>query len=503
MANGLSDVGGGIYNQANLALDAVTVASNKASNGQGGGIYNAGDLTVTNSDITGNSASGESVYGGGIYTVGSLVIDHSTLSGNIAAALGGGTKPYSYGGAITNFGTLTVDTSVISTNKTTANNTIFDGAYSYGGAIANFGTSTVDTSLVSKNMSDAGSMGTSYVYGGGIYSSGPMTLFRSTVTANTAYASFKVFDVVQGGGIYNSGTLTVDSSTISANVAGGDPNAASGGGIYNKMPSGTASILNSTIAGNQAHASTCNPCKAYGGGIFGAGVSVRGSTIAGNSSTGTSQFGGGVFNDGAGAALSNTVVAGNLASTGPDVSGTLASSAYDLFGKSAGGSGYGSSDLLDVDPLLGPLQDNGGPTQTMALLPGSPAIDSGDNTNAPDWDQRGPGYPRIVNSTIDIGAFEVQNTGAPTGDPRPLGTVALSGAPTGRTTLAQANGLGISPTPTDQALKGRNSQAPAVTVIGSPLQGSKLALARVPRAVPGADMWSPFGAPDDLANFLR
>ena len=63
--------------------------------------------------------------------------------------------------------------------------------------------------------------------------------------------------------------------------------------------------------------------------------------------------------------------------------------------------------------MLGPLADNGGPTQTHALLPGSPAIDAGDNTDAPEWDQRGIGFPRIVNGTIDIGAFEVQATGAP------------------------------------------------------------------------------------------
>jgi WD40 repeat protein len=69
--------------------------------------------------------------------------------------------------------------------------------------------------------------------------------------------------------------------------------------------------------------------------------------------------------------------------------------------------------LLDVNPIIAPLVYNGGPTQTMALLPGSPAIDSGTNQNAPEWDQRGPGYPRIVNGTIDRGAFEVQATGAP------------------------------------------------------------------------------------------
>jgi hypothetical protein len=63
--------------------------------------------------------------------------------------------------------------------------------------------------------------------------------------------------------------------------------------------------------------------------------------------------------------------------------------------------------------MLGPLATNGGPTQTMALLPASPAIGAGDTTDAPAYDQRGPGYPRMVNGKIDIGAFEVQPTTAP------------------------------------------------------------------------------------------
>jgi hypothetical protein len=73
----------------------------------------------------------------------------------------------------------------------------------------------------------------------------------------------------------------------------------------------------------------------------------------------------------------------------------------------------GDHNIVGGDAKLGPLADNGGPTHTMALLPGSPAIDAGDNFKAPEWDQRGSGFPRIVNGTIDIGAFEVQATGMP------------------------------------------------------------------------------------------
>jgi hypothetical protein len=104
----------------------------------------------------------------------------------------------------------------------------------------------------------------------------------------------------------------------------------------------------------------------------------------------------------------------------------VTSQGHNLIGDGTGGSGYDPTDLVGtadnpIDPLLGPLQDNGGPTFTMALLPGSAAIDAGDNTGASDWDQRDAPFRRIVNGTIDIGAFEVQAHahGRPTGQPLP------------------------------------------------------------------------------------
>src|SRR5262249_30242764 len=150
-----------------------------------------------------------------------------------------------------------------------------------------------------------------------------------------------------------------------------------------------------------------------GGGIFNGGLlSITNSTIAGNTAgTMFPHSGGGIFFAAGGSEVSirDTIIAGNAGSNGPDLYGALGSPGHNLFGNTQGGSGFDATDLLNVDPMLGPLQDNGGPTQTMALLPGSPAIDAGDNTGAPDWDQRGPGFPRIVNGVIDIGAFEVQN----------------------------------------------------------------------------------------------
>ncbi len=118
--------------------------------------------------------------------------------------------------------------------------------------------------------------------------------------------------------------------------------------------------------------------------------------------------------------LRNTIVAGNTASSRPDLSGTLAGSGYNLIGNTTGASGFAATDLLNVDPLLGPLLDNGGPTQTHALLSGSPAINAGEpaaptSLTFPKWDQRGAGFARIAVGRLDIGAFEVQGRGGEAG----------------------------------------------------------------------------------------
>ncbi len=280
-------------------------------------------------------------------------------------------------------------------------------------------------------------------WGGGIYNAGNLTIRNSTVTGNTVHATL---NYANGGGIYNHdpATLTIIESVISNNRSEGGE-FAGGGGICNN---GTASIYSSAIVGNVAENHSGN--QSYSG--VGAGISnvcfyqlvpahllVHNSTVhsnvavpAGNGGSGgiagyafvdishsTIGFngGGGYSCDGkAQCALRNTIVEGN--SEG-DIQGTLASTGYNLIGNSNGGSGFAPTDILDVDPLLGPLQDNGGPTPTAALQPGSPAIDAGDNADAPEWDQRGPGFPRIVNGTIDIGSFEVQSSPIPSA-PEPL-----------------------------------------------------------------------------------
>lgn len=222
--------------------------------------------------------------------------------------------------------------------------------------------------------------------GGGIFNAGTLTLSYVTISGNVAP------DGGVGGGIWNylNSTLTLNNCTVSANFAIRDVyGPGRGGGIYNL---GILTLDNSTVSGNDAD--------------DGAGIANYG-TLALSSSTISANFselglGGGISNGGIFTAR-NTIVAAN---TGHDISGNVTSLGHNLIGNTAGGSGFRPDlgDLLDVDALLGPLQDNGGPTQTMFLLPGSPAIDSGDNAGA---DQRGPGFPRITGNIIDIGAVEV------------------------------------------------------------------------------------------------
>jgi hypothetical protein len=139
------------------------------------------------------------------------------------------------------------------------------------------------------------------------------------------------------------------------------------------------------------------------------------------------NFGGGMFVFNAtGPLLHNTLIARNFhgptGTTPDDVSGHLDPSGdNNLIGDGTGMTGLVNgvngnqvgTDANPIDPMLGPLADNGGPTLTHALLPGSPAIDAGNNAYATDFDQRGPGFPRIVNGIIDIGAFEFQGAAPP------------------------------------------------------------------------------------------
>ncbi len=233
--------------------------------------------------------------------------------------------------------------------------------------------------------------------GGGIYNDGTLTLTGSTVSGNKAMVGPN--SIFGGGGIYNSGTLTLSNSTVSGNVA-----TFYGGGITNRD---TLEMSNSTVSGNTTDADS----GGGGGGIYNWGVTLKltNSTLSGNTAAGDSLGGGGVLNEDTTLTLSNTIIARNTANTDPDASGTVNSQGNNLIGNTTGATGFVASDLKNVNPLLGPLQDNGGLTDTRALLPGSPAVDAGKNTACPFVDQRGVlRKDGDKNGTVicDIGAFE-------------------------------------------------------------------------------------------------
>jgi hypothetical protein len=249
-----------------------------------------------------------------------------------------------------------------------------------------------------------------------------------------------------GGALYNSGQATATGSTFSNHTAGNGGfstytpfnTEVYGGGIDNEL--GTLALANCTVANNQVMsninltgASGRTICS--GGGVYSLGeLRLINCTVAGNSVSATvegSAFalaeGGGVSVDPSsphGGRLVNTIVAGNSSTMlGPDAFGPIAALGFNLVGMTDDSSGWVGADLTGtkaspLNPLLGSLHDNGGTTQTMALLIGSPAIDAGNNDYSPGPnDQRGDGFPRIGNGRIDIGAFEVQGGGDSTAPP--------------------------------------------------------------------------------------
>jgi hypothetical protein len=174
-----------------------------------------------------------------------------------------------------------------------------------------------------------------------------------------------------------------------------------------------------------------------GGGINAGGtVTISNSTFSGNYIIKYGN-GGAIYNGGTleiGNTILNTAGSQNIFNNG----GTITSAGYNISNDDGGGYLNGPGDQTNTDPLLGPLQNNGGPTSTYALLPGSPAIDAGDPsfTPPPWYDQRGPDFWRLRNGRIDIGSFEVQSGAkvTPTPTPTPTATPRLSPTPRPRPT---------------------------------------------------------------------
>jgi predicted outer membrane repeat protein len=310
----------------------------------------------------------------GIGNVGTLTVSNCAVSCNSS----GGLSNVANGQASTN-ATLTIANSIVSDNSGPG---IFNEAFMASAAV------TILTSTLTGN-------------GGGIYTYG----FEggTNVTVNNSIISDNSADL--GGGIYSYWSpVTIANSTLSGNSAG-----TSGGGIYAEGP--LVEISNSTISGNSAGNS--------GGAIFNntsGYVRIDNSTLSGNSA----GSGGGVYTV-SGVDVSNTIL--NAGLSGENIfnnGGTVTSYGYNLSSDDGGGFLTGPGDQIDTDPLLGPLQNNGGPTFTHALSLRSPAINAGDPnfTPPPSYDQRGSPFVRVFNGRIDIGSFEAQPR-HPTPHPRP------------------------------------------------------------------------------------
>jgi hypothetical protein len=288
--------------------------------------------------------------------------------------------------------------------------------------------------------------------GGGINNSGTLTLTNSTVSGNLAPIPCTPLFLVcifrgtgAGGGIYNSGALIISNSIISGNHSGSycnaNPCSAFGGGIYNR---GTLMMIkNSTLTGNSAGTacSTGLSCSVGVGGAFytsGGTVTLNNSTVYGssayrcsgvcggtggaiangssnlamNNSTVSGNSAGGVFNSGT-ATLQNSILANN---SGKNCGGTITSHGYNL-SSDASCAFSKSGDRDNTNPVLGTLGFYGGPTPTIPLLTGSPAIDAGNASGCTDGlghllktDQRGMPRPDTEDiAGCDMGAYERQS----------------------------------------------------------------------------------------------
>jgi large repetitive protein len=362
--------GGGILNVATLNLDNCIVTGNASSNIGGGGIYNAGNLNATSCTIKGNAATSGvlAAPGGGLDNPGQASLTSCTISGNSAAQ----------GGGIYNTGVLSVVASTLDSNAGAAIEQNNSGASatitsstitnSTGAGIVNAPTLIGGGSMNVNGCTIAGNTA-SAISGGGLSngSKGSLTLIDSAVTSNTTS--------LYGGGVFNSGTLVVTDSTLYGNTA-----KYGGGGIFTGSAGSSATITDATIAGNTT---TSVSLKARGGGI---GLTTTAGTIT----------------------IGNSIVANNkVSSSDPDVFATVTSSGYNIVGNATGAIGFtGTGDQPNVNPDLSILGYYGGPTQTLALIAGSPALGAGNAADVNLQDQRG--FSRQVGGTVDIGAFETQ-----------------------------------------------------------------------------------------------
>jgi predicted outer membrane repeat protein len=463
ISNGLEVRGGGVYSSGTLTMTNTNITNNQVITttnntfGLGGGVYiGSGRFTLDNSSITYNSAQGVAEgRGAGIFLdTGNAFITNSILAHNRVTRRGRGgaisvnqgvleitncifddNEAAGFGGGLYSTGVVTVTQNIFRNNRAVGSDAIFSGnsgEWGRGGAIASEdGTLTITGTSLSQNQALGGS--------------GPIETIPNQYAAGTG----------QGGGLYLlRNSTSVRNSSITQNRAGGgdggmgihQPGGAAGdgrgGGIA--LVFGKLMVVNSTLSGNLAIGATGG--AGYGGGQGGNGIgggieatgtlTVTDSTIVDNHAAGgPAGAGEPLSTDGAAGgggiskyaptlttALGNTIIALNTTmntvdAAAPNVAGTFISQGYNLIGDGTGSTGFNApgdqigTTANPIDPLVGPLADNGGASYTHALLGGSPAIDAGNPASAGSdnacstTDQRG--FGRV--GRCDIGAFEFGN----------------------------------------------------------------------------------------------
>jgi CSLREA domain-containing protein len=346
-------------------------------------IVNAGTLTIEDSRV---EADGGLDFGDAIMNLGTLAFSRSSVfpgGGLSAGIVNAGELVFADSEAN---GALDGIFNELLATATVTDSVLRDNTF----GIRNFGVATLERCLIHGNTTLPGDSGA------GVTNSGILDMVDAVVSDNSAS---------DGAGIHNTGTANLHNCTISGNQTSGVGGTGSGGGIRN---TGTLEMVNCTVSENEA-------LTGQGGGIWNESGSLvmRNCTVSGN----MAGDGGGVAVTSGSVQLANTIVALNAAADGPDCQGPVGSLGFNLLGNAtacdptaAEGDLVGSG-ASPIDPLLGPLQDNGGPTPTRALLLGSPAIEAGNpltpgsgGNACESSDQRGVARPQ--GTRCDIGAFE-------------------------------------------------------------------------------------------------
>jgi hypothetical protein len=453
--NGVAVNGGG-----SITLDNVTVESCQ--------VLGKGD-TVLNDHTTLDA------WGGGLASLGAtgnVIITDSTLTGN--AALGGNGSNFNNGNASSakggsiyfGGGTLNIEGSRIDNSNATGGiggnslgnqqNGGAGGAAQGGGVYVAAGTATINNTTLESCAATGGYAGTGQNSGnfggesggGGLYTLGSVTVTNSTFDLNSstggrggdsfgpdcfgAHASFDGGAARGGAILADAGSLIINTATFANNSAhggnGGDGGKTNGGGACAQTQHGAGGLAfggavtnNNAATLNIKHATiSSNDAQAGNSGVNQGGANLPARLVA----EGT---GGGIRVGSGSVTLENTIIAGNTAANGtgdttgaptpgPNVDGAVTSNGHNLLGVATEATGFtGTGDQTGANPMLAALADNGGPTQTMKLLPGSPAIDAGVAAGAT-FDQRGmprtvddPGVANAASSDgTDIGAYEAE-----------------------------------------------------------------------------------------------